>query len=609
VTSSDTEGSDSPLTRLNACLEAVPVPLSTNTDVEKTAKRLSRDTEALSEAGPRITVHVLSSYLSDYLVNHLILMFARRGMAAEIRQGEYGVIAAAILDESHQIHIDPPDLFLILPSFRDLSRCPPVGASTDDVQVSVDQEAGFWQSLWARLPAPAVQLLFDTPNVRVLGEMDGLVPGGLTHHARHVNMALANHVPNAVALVDSEALALSVGLKDWHDPHVYSLCKQPFSFAALPHVADALSAAATGLLGRARKVLVLDLDDTLWGGIVGDDGLDNLDLGLETPEGEAFTTFQQYILQLRGRGVILAVCSKNQEDTARIPFKDHPAMVLKESDIACFIANFDDKPSNIRRIAESLNVGLDALVFVDDNPVERALMRRELPQVLNIELPENPALYASALDASRAFPLSQLTSDDLSRADSYTSRAATIQAMGEATDLDGFLADLEAHAVIEPLGAASVNRVAQLLAKTNQFKLNPQVFSGPELEARARDVIALRLTDRLQDYGIVAVAVLESNPDPGGVLMIENWVMSCRVFSRRLEFVMMEEILRHAIKVGAEILGLTYTPSDRNGLIADLLPKLGFALSSENDMWSAPVLHTGREDYPAHHIDIVRSDS
>ncbi len=599
---------ESPRIRLQGCLDRTPFPLPDDVDLDRTAKRLARDTEALSLAGASVTVHLLSSFLTDYLVDHLILMFARRGMAANIRQGEYGVIAGAILDDANSLHSDPPDLILILPSFRDLAFCPPMGASVEQAAHAVDQEVQFWTNLWSALSVPVIQLSFDTPPYRPLAEADGMIPGGLSHYARGVNMELAAQVPLSVTLVDAESLARKAGLANWHDAHVYNLCKQPFSMAALPHVADALSATAAGIRGLGRKALVVDLDDTLWGGVVGDDGVVNLELGPETPEGEAFTAFQMYLAQLRQRGIILAVCSKNVDEVARGPFQMHPAMVLKEDDFACFVANFDDKPSNLRRIAAELNLGLDALVFVDDNPVERALMRRELPQVMTIEMPENPALYATAVDACRAFPMARLTADDLRRADSYTARANTGKAMAAASDMDGFLASLEARAIMEPVGPGTQVRMAQLLAKTNQFKLNPSVFSAEELQDRRDHVIALRLVDRLQDYGIVAVAVLDPATDASGTWTVCNWVMSCRVFARRLEFVMMAEIVQRARNGGAQALELTYRPSDRNGLIADLLPKLGFIPLDDDDRFALPVQQQAENIYSAHHMEIVRPD-
>lgn len=596
-----------PQHRLRAFLDAAPYPLPPNVDLDRVAKRLARDTGALGWAGPAITVQVLSSFLTDYLIDHIVFMFARRGLKASVRQGDYGAIATAIFDDAHPLFTDPPDVILIAPTFRDLLHTPHLGADAETADRAVDQEVTFWKNLWARLPAPLVQLSFDTPPTRALGELDGVTPGGVTHHARRVNLALGAHMPPAVTFVDADLLARETGVVHWHDAHMYHLCKQPFSLGALPHVADALAAAASGLLGKSRRVLVMDLDNTMWGGIVGDEGLEGLELGPETAEGEAFMAFQTYVSQLRARGVILAVCSKNDPKIARQAFREHPAMVLKESDIASFFANFDDKPSNLRRIAEDLNIGLDALVFVDDNPVERALVRRELPEVLTVELPENPALYAQTLDACRAFALAHLTRDDLQRAKSYKARAKTQQALASTSDMDGFLASLDAKAHIEPLGPANQDRIQQLLAKTNQFKLNPKVITGDDLMAQGGDVIALRLVDRMQDYGIVSVAVINQAHATKNTMVIENWVMSCRVFSRRLEYVMFEEILTRAQEGGFSKLALTYTPSGRNGLVAELLDKLGFNPIGNNDTFtrSSVALPDG-DTWAPHHMRVVR---
>ena len=589
--------------RLGTYLEAAPFPLNTDINLDHVAKRLTKDAEACALAGPTITVYVLSSFLTDYLINHLVLMFARRGFNATIHTADYGIIAPAIFDKSHHLHTCKPDLVLILPSFRDLAHCPALGTSLEDADIAVDNEVRFWQNLWANLPAPAVQLGFDTPPTRTLGELDGFTPGGLTHHARRVNLALGHTLPPSIALVDTDHLTRQIGAALWDAPHMYNLCKQPFSLAALPQIADTVAAVGQGLLGKGRRVLALDLDNTLWGGIIGDDGLEGIELGPETPEGEAFTAFQNYANQLRKRGVILVVCSKNNHDIAAGAFRDHPAMVLKTEDITCFVANFENKPSNLRRIAQDLNLGLSSFVFVDDNPVERALMRRELPEVMTVELPENPALYAQAVEACRAFPIANLTDDDLNRVQSYKARAKTQQAMASATDMDGFLQSLEAKAVIEPLGPPTQDRIHQLLAKTNQFKLNSQTYTIEDLYKKDKTVLALRLQDRMQDYGIVAIAILSADDN---IVTIENWVMSCRVFSRRLEFVMFGQILAHARQISANTLQLTYTPTSRNGLIAGLLDELGFSASGNGKNFTRAVMSGILEDdLPNHKTQVV----
>jgi FkbH-like protein len=270
-------------------------------------------------------------------------------------------------------------------------------------------------------------------------------------------------------------------------------------------------------------------------------------------------------------------------------------MVLKEDDFACFVANFDDKATNIRRIAATLDLGIGSFVMVDDNPVERAWLRRELPELLVPELPDEPAGYVRALDELNPFAVLRLTAEDATRARSYRARAAVAEMRSNAANLDSFLASLEPVAVVEPVYAATLDRIAQIVAKTNQFKLNPTVYGTEEIRARAGDVIALRLKDRLQDYGIVAVAVSRLE---GADLRIENWVMSCRVFSRRLEHVMRELLAERARAAGAAGLRARYEETPRNGLMKEVLTGLGFVPGPGD--WVAPASVA----VPPHHMRI-----
>jgi len=444
-----------------------------------------------------------------------------------------------------------------------------------------------------------MQMTFDPPPTRALAEADGFLPGGLLRHVRQVNIALADAAPARLALVDSERLASQVGAA-WHDPHLYQLCKQPFSMSVLPEMADRIASAAAGALGRSRKVLALDLDNTLWGGIVGDVGVQGLVLGPETAEGEAFVAIQNYAKALASRGVILAVCSKNQQDNAIEPFRSHTAMVLREDDIACFLANFEDKATNLRRIAETLNVGLDSIVFVDDNPVERAWVARELPEVLVVDLPEDPAAFCQAIESANAFPLLRLTEEDVARNASYRARSQTIEMRQATGDIDSFLQSLDPVAQVEPVSPASLDRIVQLVAKTNQFKLNPALFTSEQIAANADGVLAVRFKDKLQDYGITAIAVANLE---GEELVVRNWVMSCRVFSRRLEYATLELLRRKANKWGASSISLSYQPSSKNGLVKDVLSDLGFVPQGVGGRFVASAW--AKEPQTKHHIKIV----
>ncbi len=574
-------------------------------EITRLAKRLNENKMALAAVGSEIKVMVLSSFLTDYLVEMLPLMFARRRLAATITAGQYGALVPALLDKEGTLFADIPDFLILLPSHRDLVHLPTPGCDAKAATEAVEKEMALWTDLWTHLPCPAVQLSFDPPLLRPQGDQDGLAPGGFVRHVRRVNMELADRAPSQITLVDCEHLVQRLGQEKWYDPRLYHMCKQPFSFEALPELADSLAAAVAGHGGHGRKVLVLDLDNTLWGGVVGDVGLEGLELGPETPEGEAFIAFQEYVAALNRRGVVLAVCSKNTEKMARLPFQEHSGMVIGESDISCFIANFEDKASNLLTIAKELNVGLDALVLADDSPVERAWVREQLPEVLVLNLPEEPADFPRTIDEAKAFPVGRLTAEDLGRATSYQVRAQTRSAMSLAGDMEAFLAGLEPAAIIEPVGPGSLDRIVQLIAKTNQFKLNPTVFSADEISKQAKHIIALRLRDKLQDYGIVSVVVLKPGEEE---LIIKNWVMSCRVFSRRLEYVMRHLISERARELGAQCLQLVYRESDRNSLLVDLLPKLGFTSgegSGDEAIWVSAA--DSPDGMPAHHMTIICS--
>jgi FkbH-like protein len=553
--------------------------------IERLGRRISKAIAAGRFTDIKVRVAVLSSFLTDMLVDSFSALLLARGVAAEIVRGPYGAISTDVL--STQSITRDCHLVLILPTHRDLAFVPQPGCSPAEADAAAEREASLWSELWKRIAQPIVQLSFDPPPFRGLSEGDGFQPGGLLRHIRRVNQELGEGAPAKVSLVDAEALAGRIGA-EWHDPRTYHLCKQPFAPSAAPEVADTLASAASGLLGKARKVLVFDLDNTLWGGVVGDVGLQGIVLGKETAEGEAFVALQTYAKTLAARGIILAVCSKNNEEVAREPFRAHSGMVLKEEDIACFVANFDDKVTNLRRIAQTLNVGLDSLAFVDDNPVERAWVKQQLPEILVVDLPEDVALYGAAIEQAKPFPVSRLTAEDLGRNASYRARASVLEAQGSAVDMGSFLQGLEPVAHLERVTPASLDRIVQLLTKTNQFKLNPSLFSAEEISAKDEGVLAIRFADRLQEYGIVAVAVVEIEQ---GDAVIRNWVMSCRVFSRRLEHATLALIRDLAEAKGAMRIRAPFKLSPKNAVARDALAELGF-VADESGNLIAPTMPT-----------------
>jgi len=324
---------------------------------------------------------------------------------------------------------------------------------------------------------------------------------------------------------------------------------------------------------------VLDLDNTLWGGVIAEDGLDGVQLGPGSPAGEAYVAFQEYVRALKERGVVLAVVSKNNDGDAREPFLKHPDMRLRLEDFAVFLANWDDKATNIRRVAEILNVGRDSLVFVDDNPAEREIIRQKLPEVEVISMPPDPARYVRAVSESLLFEIASFTAEDAARSAQYAARAAALEVERGADSLEEFYASLQMEAATAPFDAINMPRIAQLVGKTNQFNLTTRRYSLHELESFAKDpdvvTMYLRLRDTFTDHGLAALLIAR---DKGGSLDIETWLMSCRIIGRTVENEMFRRLCITARARGLATITGTYVPSEKNAVVRDLYERLGWVL-------------------------------
>lgn len=566
--------------------------------LQKLAKRYRRAGDDIRAGRRQLRFAVNGGYTTSFLAELLPLFLAQRGFAADVRESPYGAFQMEVLDKESEFWTFDPQAVLLAPTHRDLQHRPPLGADHKAVADAVELELSVWRRIWAKIKSPIVQFTFDPAPTRSLAEADGLFPGGQLHYIRAVNNAMTREAPEHVSFIDAEQLLAQLG-RSWWDERLFRLAKQPFAMDALPTIANTVAAATAGALGLSRKVLILDLDNTLWGGVIGDDGLDGIRLGPESAEGESYVAFQHYVKSLSKRGIALCVCSKNDSKIAREPFERHGAMVLTADDFADFRANFDDKAANIRAISKTLNLGLDAFVFADDSPVECALVRDTIPEVWTVELSGDPSGFPHLLDRFTPFPVGRLTREDMTRAESYKKLAAVQDEIDTATDIDAFLRDLQPTARIESVRDDTVERMSQLVGKTNQFKLNASTFSPAELRDAASGVIAIRLVDRLQDYGIVAVAVTEADME-AQALIVRNWVMSCRVFSRRLEYLTRELMSEQAAYFGLSRIRLSYIKSGRNGLIEGLLPRLGFSADGDKGWYQADTALP--PDMPPHFI-------
>ncbi|MBK9234528.1 MAG: HAD-IIIC family phosphatase [Rhodoferax sp.] len=329
---------------------------------------------------------------------------------------------------------------------------------------------------------------------------------------------------------------------------------------------------------------MLDLDNTLWGGVIGDDGLEGIALDQGDARGEAHRAVQAAALDLRRRGIVLAVCSKNDDQTARLPFREHAGMLLKEDDIAVFVANWEDKASNLERIAQRLDIGLDSLVFLDDNPVERSQVRQALPQVAVPELGEDPSSFVRTLMLGGYFESVAFTPEDLARADQYQGNAHRAELMESSRDLGQFLRSLAMTIQFAPFQAQGRKRITQLINQTNQFNVTTRRYTEAQVAAMETSpdhfTLQVGLVDRFGDNGMICAVICHRRPDEWE---IDSWLMSCRVLNRKVEESVCNRIAREATAAGAKRLVGVYVPTSRNHIVAQLFAQLGFLRADSPD--------------------------
>ena len=550
------------------------------TAAARKAARLLADAAVRATLQP-VRLAVLGSSTTAQLPPLLALHGLAAGLALEIHEAPFGAYRQEILDPGSALYAFRPQAVLLFVNHRDAEEGPP--------EAEAERWAALWKLLRERAGCVVLMNAFDVPAERPGGNLEAGLPDSRLARLRRLNALLAERAAGGAALlVDCDHLSGVVGKERWHDARFWHHARQAIAPSALPRYAAEAAAVLMAAFGRARKCLVLDLDNTLWGGVVGDDGVAALELG-ETPRGEAFAEFQRYLKALARRGVLLAVCSKNDEANAREPFRTRPEMVLRLDDFSAFVANWEDKATGLRAIAKALNLGLDALAFADDSASERELVRRFCPEVAVVDLPEDPADYVRTLDSLRLFETASVSSEDRGRAAHFAAEAARAALQEGAPDLASFLRGLEMRAEAGPFRDADVPRLAQLVNKTNQFNLTTRRTTEAEVRAVSADpgawTLAVRLADRLGDYGLVSAVVARRRGDD---LEIETWLMSCRVLGRHVERLVFNRLVAGARAAGAKALVGRYLPTAKNGLVKDLLAGFGFAAEADGS-WRLPL--------------------
>ena len=471
----------------------------------------------------------------------------------------------------------------------------------------VEAEVHFWRQAWGLvtggLGARLIQVGYDWVTPGALGHQVAGRAGGAVRLVRDLNAALQDAMPEGAYFVDLDAVSGTLGRAAFYDMRRYYWTKQPFSEAGTVELARHLWAGARALTTGPKKVLVLDLDNTLWGGVVGETGAHGVGLG-ESPEGEAFRAFQRHAKELANRGILLAIASKNNPADAREPFEVNDAMHLKLDQIAAFEASWEPKGLTIARIAETLSLGLDSFVFFDDNPAEGEQVRQALPDVEVVDVPEEPAEFVRILQSGLWFETAGLTEADRERAGQYTVERQRRELQQNFGSLDDYLRSLEMTAEVRPIDEAEMPRVVQLLAKTNQFNLTTRRHTQADVArilADPRSIgLTVRVRDKFGDYGLVAVMIGVPDGDGADAVRIDTWLMSCRVIGRTVEQFTLRRLLERAMALGYRRAVGEFLPTKKNELVADLYDRLGFAREGEAAEGGVRyVLDLGRAEPPA----------
>jgi FkbH-like protein len=604
------------LDRADAPVGPQLVALAKNYLQQSRLDRLGKRVEVLQSSGAdlapleRVHLGLVTNGTSDFLANALRATGLRYGLDLQLTVADFDQSVQEALDPQATVNAAKPDLILLALDHRGLPFGPEGGAwGPDAAQSALDHLEMLRRSFAENSGATIMLQTIARPPVSIFGNFDRRVAGTTIDAVASFNGRLPKMLEgSADLLLDVASLAETVGLSTWHDHVRWHVAKIPFALDSLPLWADHVCRLIAAWRGRSRKVLVLDLDNTLWGGVIGDDGIDGIKIGQGDAVGEAHLALQHVAKALSSRGIVLAVCSKNDDANARLPFREHPDMILKENDFAAFVANWTDKAANLRAIAKALNLGLDSLVFLDDNPAERDQVRQALPEVAVPEIPADPSSYASIITSAGYFEAVTFSEEDRQRAAQYQQNTARERLQVQAGSIDDYLKSLNMVADIRAFDDMGRARITQLINKTNQFNLTT-------LRADEKDVLAwqhssahvtlqTRLVDKFGDNGMISVVIAEKDSERWRII---QWLMSCRVLNRKVEEAVLNRLVIEAGASGVAVIEGVYRPTAKNSLVRDHYRKLGFeqAASGEDGTthWHLNVTTYKQRDVPMSLVD------
>lgn len=545
--------------------------------------RIKRECPALAEEFEPFSIAIIGDANSDFVKAAMEASALRHGLWLDVHTESLGNVVGAVLDTNSELYNSKPNAVLLAYTSHSLPNssigneeqaCQRVGELISDIEL-------IKSTIKSNVDAQLLVQTIPTTPTSLFGSIDRRVVGTAAEQIAAFNSYLYK---SSNIIVDVAGLADSIGLSNWHDMNYWHWAKIPFANQYIPLYADYCARHIAALRGKSKKGLVLDLDNTLWAGIIGDDGVENIELGHGSAKGEAHLAIQKMAADLKERGVVLAVCSKNDECNAHLPFKEHPETILKLDDFAAFQANWHDKASNIQAIADALTLTPDALVFLDDNPAEREIVRQELPQVAVPEIPDdNPAAWPMILSAAGYFEAIQFTENDKQRAEQYTANAKRNELKSKVRDLGSYLESLEMTLTMTSCSKAHRARAAQLINRSNQYNLTTRRYTDEQLAKMEKDpsvfCFAAKLEDKFGDNGIISIVICREDGDDW---YIDTWLTSCRVLGRNVEFNLLNYIAEMASANGKKALVGHYIPSKKNQMTEAHYEKIGFAHLSED---------------------------
>ena len=540
-------------------------------------KNVKKDMSAL----PGCKVAILGDCATQHIAQALRGWGYEEHIRFEVLDTDYNQIDAQTMDPSSELYEFAPGYCVIINCTDKLYEafCGfPADERKNFAEVMRDRMVVIWQRIQANGSARLLQCNFPQWDDRVFGDFAAKTPDSFAFQLRKLNYLLSESAAGYknVFLLDIEGLQSRLGESQVRDSKMYCIAKMPFRTDFLPYVAKQITDIILATSGTFKKCVVLDLDNTVWGGVIGDDGLDGIQIG-ELGLGHAFSAFQMWLKELKNRGIILCVCSKNNEDTAKEPFLKHPEMVLRLDDISVFVANWEDKAGNIRHIQQTLNIGMDSIVFLDDNPFEREVVRSLITGITVPELPENPEEYVDYLRGLNLFETASYSEEDKSRTAQYQAENQRLSLQSQCADYDSYLQSLQMVAEAKPFDSFHFPRIAQLTQRSNQFNLRTVRYTEQEIADIAADdryaTIYFTLKDKFGDHGLISTVILEKQEDR---LFVGTWLMSCRVLKRGMEEFIVNKMVSTAAALGYNTLEGEYLKTPKNAMVANIYEKLGF---------------------------------